>query len=569
MITPLYTEQTECQDCYKCVRACPVKAICISDGHAQIEQHRCTVCGNCVRSCPSGAQKVRNDIPRAKQLLSIKKAVYISLAPSFPTEFGINWQEKLQKLLNCGFAGISETALGADIVSEKQKELLENGEKFIISTACPTLVETVQRYYPSLNQYLSPLLSPMLTHGYLLKKIYGEDIGVLFVGPCIAKKSEADYFPELIDVALTFDELDELLQQLEEKEAKEPFQFVPQEAQKGRLYPLDGGMVETLQKEKAGVLTQGFIHLSGMNLLQKALEELSEKPVKEPLFCEFLTCEGGCINGSGRKNETSILQKMQKMSSFCHTSSQEITPLPKLQKEELMWKSHVSIPVAQKCYCSTEIERAFEQLEKSDPLDQLDCGGCGYNSCEEFATAWLNDLAEPQMCVTTMRKTAQKKVKALIQTIPMGVAIVNRDHEIMQCNTRFIDLFLGDDFQDYETVISRLQGLELQRFVSVDTLIDEVTALKDSVERILHHEQRVIKVVLFPIEEKAITGILFQDITTPSMKRDTVIKKAEEVIEKSLKSVQQIASLLGENAAETEIILNSLIDAFGPSQGDS
>ncbi|MDY0152687.1 MAG: 4Fe-4S binding protein, partial [Candidatus Cloacimonas sp.] len=117
-LQPIYTEKTECQDCYKCVRECPVKAIKVVNGSAAVMAEACILCGRCTQVCPVGAKKIRDDLNEAKLLLASGKAVYVSLAPSFRTEFsGLATGKLINAMLSLGFAGVSETALGAQAVS--------------------------------------------------------------------------------------------------------------------------------------------------------------------------------------------------------------------------------------------------------------------------------------------------------------------------------------------------------------------------------------------------------------------------------------------------------------------
>ncbi len=566
MKTPLYTEQTECRDCYKCVRSCPVKAIRVQDHHALAESGRCIVCGNCVQVCPADAQRIRTDIPRVNQLLKIKKSVYLSLAPSFPAEFPGTWRDLLPKLKKLGFTGVSETAHGADLVSYHQKKLLETNTGVTISTACPTVVELITRYYPELIDRLSPIDSPMMAHAHLLRETYGSDIGIVFAGPCAAKKIEADGSSGVVDVAITFGELNELIANIATDETTEIPELVPCRPARGVVYPMDGGMVETLRDSTDGSLLQtGFVALSGLDQIMVALDEMKAGKIDEPLFCEFLACEGGCINGSGSVCEESIVIRKNRMTRFVREEDRLVpagtATFPMLDLGKIKRNGILPLPVIAKVPSEQAILAAWESMGKSDPNDRLDCGGCGYNSCREFAIATLTDLAEPEMCVTAMRKQAQNKVNALIKTIPMGVVLVDRDRKILDCNDRFIGMFVGKEFE-LNTTPLRFRNLDLERFVPTGDLVREVQSSGCSAEKVLKPEGRVLRVVLFPIEQSGVTGLLFQDITAPSMKRETVIRKAEEVIHRNLQSVQQIASLLGENAAETEIILTSLIDAF-------
>ncbi len=318
MKTPLFTVETSCQDCYKCVRSCPVKAIKVQDHHAVVESERCIVCGECVQVCPANAQRVRKDLPRVEQLLQLKKRVYLSLAPSFAGDFEGGWKDLLPKLKTLGFSGVSETAHGADLISFLQAKQLDEKGGLILSTACPVVVEMVSRYYPKLEANLSDLCSPMIAHGLQLKKLYGDDIAVVFAGPCVAKKLESDRSPDVIDMALSFDELNQLLKGVEP--SNEAVEFSPSRPKEGVIYPLDGGMVETMQSDDHSILEVGYANISGVGPVLETLKELAENSSASPLFCELLACEGGCVNGPGSCSDASMLTKRVRMSAFCRSS---------------------------------------------------------------------------------------------------------------------------------------------------------------------------------------------------------------------------------------------------------
>ena len=125
-LNPIFTEKRECQDCYKCVRNCPVKAIKVEGGYASVVPELCIFCGHCVEVCPNGAKRVRDDLASARQMLTLKKSVFVSLAPSFVTEFpDVKPAQLIGALKKLGFAGVSETALGAQQVSAQAAALLQ------------------------------------------------------------------------------------------------------------------------------------------------------------------------------------------------------------------------------------------------------------------------------------------------------------------------------------------------------------------------------------------------------------------------------------------------------------
>jgi iron only hydrogenase large subunit-like protein len=562
----VYTERTQCRDCYKCVRHCPVKAIRVQESSATIDHDLCIFCGRCVSVCPAGAKKIRNDVPRAIQLLKLKREVYVSLAPSLPVCSGLSEKELIRDLLSLGFSGVSETALGAQAVAEEQRRLLARSNAPQISSACPTVRILAERYFPSAAASLSSLPSPMVAHARMLRRWYGDDIGVVFAGPCIAKKMEADQYPDLIDVALTAGELfawqrERKTEKHKETQAAPEARFIPHRAGTAALFPMDGGMIRAM-----GNLCEEecpSMHQSGTALLGETLKSV---PLFEGqrLFLELLACEGGCINGPGMpKDEPVISRRMKLVKSRGDDGSSKTGNLPRGDLEDAAWD--IILPEKNR-YSEADIEAALRKLGKESAEERKECGGCGYSTCSEFAEAFLEGKAEKEMCVTEMRRQAQQKVSALLHTIPMGVVLVDQELRIVECNRRFLDLFAGLPFQSDSAAVERSAGSRIERFLPDTDLFQLLLTRPDTLERIVRIDEKVTRGTFFQIRKGRLVGAVFQDITVPAVRQETVVRKAEEVIRRNLESVQQIAGLLGENAAETEIILNSMINAFEPGE---
>ena len=576
MLYPVYTETTNCRDCYKCVRTCPVKAIQIKDGSAVIIKDRCIFCGRCVAVCPNNAKKIRSDLSRAKVLMGTKERVVCSLAPSYASEFRGREDEVLAALKRLGFWAVSETAIGAAFVSAAIDKYASehDGKCPWVSTACPSVVEIVRKYYPEQVSYLAKVPSPLQTHCAYLRKIYGEDIGVIFIGPCAAKKNEADMAPGYPDIALTWDEFrtwiaDEHFS-LETVDKADALPFVPAKAGVSAYYPVENGQIVTSQLWGKSAFNQDAVPLSGMGEIQAVFSKLSP----DMPFLELLSCEGGCINGPVGDKSVSLAERKSavvKSTQARLASGEELFKPDEAFVDEVLREGYALLKSARseriapfrKTFSEDEIKRALQELGKTGKADELNCGGCGYNTCRDMAIAYLSGMAEAEMCVTKMRKEAQSKVDVLLRTIPNAIVIVNKDLNIADCNLNFLRIFgdMDESLLD-ESMLQLVSGLPLERFVPFfQKFNDEFYAQKMNQYR-LHYKDKFLRVTFFLVEEGRLLGAMFEDITNPTVRRETVVKKAEDVIQKSLETVQQIASLLGENAAETEIMLNSLIDAF-------
>ncbi|MDD3524905.1 MAG: [Fe-Fe] hydrogenase large subunit C-terminal domain-containing protein [Candidatus Cloacimonetes bacterium] len=558
MNKPIYTEKTQCQDCYKCVRECPVKAIRVVDGSAQVMPEACILCGNCTEVCPVNAKKIRDDLILAMDLLKKKQAVYVSLAPTFRTEFnGMNEAKLIGAILSLGFVGVSETALGAQVVSSACAQMLRERENpLLISSACPSVVHLIEQYYPNLVPYITPVASPLQAHSTMLRELYGDDIGIVFIGPCIAKKNEST---DSFDVALTFTDLRRWfnLKSINWDEIPVNSHFVPEAAQEGGLYPIDGGMIEGIKYYNAPSDTL-FMSFSGVREIMEAFDEIDIKGFNHPVFVETLACVGGCVNGPGVSKRGSIAQKRYKV--------QTLTPLPqeaRAEKSIKIAKEFHEREIRKGEHNKKEIAAALLRIGKKRAEEELNCGGCGYDTCKEFACALIEEKAEPAMCVSYLRKLAQNKAAALIKAMPSGVVIVDENLRIIESNDRFISIIGGD-----ASIISEadpdLEGAYLERLIDFHDLFAD--ALREGTEvkiQDIRKGGKIIRLTLFSIQKHMVLGGILQDITEPVIQREQIIDKANEVMRKNLTTVQQIAFLLGENAADSEVLLSSIVQSFG------
>lgn len=564
-MTPIYTAQTECQDCRKCIRECPVKAVKVARGYASIISNLCILCGHCVAVCPHGAKRVRDDVGEARHLLTSRPHVIASLAPSFVSEFAdLKPGQLIRALKRLGFGGVSETALGAEQVSANIAVLMkQDAGNILFSSACPTAVEYIRKYRPEFAKGLTPLLSPLLAHCKMLRSTYGQGIGIVFFGPCIAKKLEAESHPDLLDVALTFDDLKRWLRDARidpQTLADSPDDcFVPEAAHGGALYPVEGGMIAGVQASCASS-DAGFMAFSGVKGIGKALDGLEGLRPDKNLFIELVACEGGCVNGPSTATKSASALKRYQVIQYAQPvefGANGHRPIPIIENYE-------AEPVPFADHTDDELMLVLRSVAMYSPEDELNCGGCGYDSCREFARAFLNGKAERSMCTAYMRKLAQKKANALMTKMPAAVVIVDADLKIIECNPSFIRMFVDGTEISTENNPG-LEGVELESVVPFSSLFNSVLETgSEIVDRDIRHRKGIIHASIFTIEKNAVAGAILEDITEPSVRKEQIIKRARQVIEQNLKTVQQIAFLIGENAAESEITLNSIVESFTP-----
>lgn len=577
---PLYTIKNNCQDCYKCVRRCPVKAIKIEDGSAMIVPDLCIACGTCYRVCPAKAKQARNDLTRAKHLVQSGKDVYVSLAPSWITEFeGVSREQMIAAIRRLGFRGVSETALGAEEVSANIAGLLDKAandalqvsaaNRLFISTACPAVVEYINKYVPERTANLTKLTSPLLAHCRLLKTALGKDIEVIFIGPCIAKKIEADRHPDLLSLSLSFTDLRQWLKdeniELKDIHTSVFDKFVMSKAEEGTAYPVEGGMIETLkpyeQSQKAYLM-----QITGIDNIKRELKNIREEALDRPVFIECLACEGGCVNGPCTSSKKSGLEKrveILKESDFSGLAGKR-SPSVDIRLD------YAPEAIVQPKHDETDIKRVLASIGKYSIEDEINCGGCGYNTCRNFAKALLDGKAEPEMCVSHMKQQAQRKANALLRCIPSPIVIANAKLSIMEYNDKFVETFWNEDEHADIYDQNNLQGADLRDFINFTNLFSASLDLEQDIHREhVRFNDKLFDVVVFNIDKKQIVGGIIEDVTNMEMKKEQIAEKAKEVIHKNLATVQQIACTLGEHMAETEVLLRSIAKDFAADDEQS
>jgi len=567
---PVYTLKNECNDCYKCIRGCHIKSIRIQGGSASVINEKCIACGHCVTICPAGAKKVRNDINIVKALLLTGKKVYVSLAPSWAGVYNISKEKMIAVLKKLGFTGVSETAIGAQEVSIQTAKILNSENKgLFISSACPVIDDYIRMYKPEFAKHITPIASPALTHCGFMKDKLGDDIKIVFIGPCIAKKNEADSHPDLMSVALTFDELNYWIKEefidIENIEVDESCHFVPENSYEGALYPIEGGMNETIKRVGIDKNDVTFISVSSLEGFDKALQNLNPDKVENKIFIEALACTGGCINGPCVSSDKSRVL----ITSDIYANTQFRNEVPK-EPRKVVNIDYAPVPVEKIEYSIEQVTKALKKISKHSQEDELNCSGCGYASCREFVNALIAGDAEPSQCVSYMRKIAVRKAAAMLRCMPSAVVIVDSNLEIIEANDSFEHMFLSEEM--YEIFSSRQNGLT---GACIDRIVTFPELFKSALDRgkDIHQEHyaiddKVYDISIFTIEDNELVGAVISDVTKSEMDRSKIAQKAREVITKNISTVQEIASLLGEHMVETELLLNSIAEGYDPNSKD-
>ena len=551
----LRLKKSNCKNCYKCIRQCPVKSIKFQDNQAHIVEDECILCGQCFVVCPQNAKEIRNDTDAVKKLISTGRPVYASVAPSFVANYpgmSIAGMEKALKRL--GFAGAEETAVGATSVKTMYDRMCESGEQdVIISSCCHTVNLLIRKYYPQALSCLAPVLSPMQAHCKSLRERH-EGCAAVFIGPCISKKDEAAQYPGIVDYALTCEELTEWLGSAGITLQPEPDAI---EGGKARLFPVTGGILRSMELDAKDY---SYITVDGIDNCIRALKDICEGNMSK-CFIEMSACAGSCIGGPAMdKPGRNYVRGTAAVNEYAPESDFDI---PEPDKAALA-KEHSFIGTRKAMPGSKAIEEILRQTGKTKPEDELNCGCCGYNTCRDKAIAVLNGKAEISMCLPYLKEKAENFSDKIIKNTPNAIIVLNEALEVQQINAAgcaLLNLSGADAILGGQVV----RVLDPLPFLEV---METGRAIRGKRVYLAEYKRYVEQTIIYDKSYHIIMAIM-RDITEEenarerkeSMSRST-IEITDKVVEKQMRVVQEIASLLGETTAETKIALTKLKESL-------
>ena len=556
MANCLTLKKSNCKSCFRCVRKCPVKAIRFTGNQAQIIGNECILCGNCVVQCPQNAKEIADGTEKVRVLLQSGDPVVVSLAPSFIANYdGVGIESFRRALKKLGFFDVEETAIGATIVKKEYERMLNEEDRDVIITSCCHSVNLlIQKKFPSCLQYLADVMSPMQAHCQNIKERIPE-AKTVFIGPCVAKKDEAEYYEGIVDAVLTFEELDKMLREegvVFEKELDSD------NNSRARFFPTTGGVLKTIAKKNVPGIT--YIALDGVENCMAALSDI-EKGKIHKCFIEMSACVGSCIGGPVMdKTDKTPISNYLKVSDYAGAEDFIVK-----QPDNATLKKHFSY-IEHKLHMPSEMEimSVMRQMGKFKPSDELNCGTCGYNSCRDKAIAVIQGKAEISMCLPFLKDKAESFSDAIVNNNPNGLIVLNENLEVQQINNaarRIMNIREASDVLG-EPVI---RILDPTLFVQVK---NSGRIVRDQKTYLAEYKKYIEQTVVYDSDSHVLIGIM-RDITDEESEREkkTRISKqtlevADTVVEKQMRIVQEIASLLGETAAETKIALTKLKESI-------
>lgn len=552
----LKLKKSNCKNCYKCIRHCPVKSIKFSGNQAHIVGNECILCGQCFVVCPQNAKQIADGTEKVKVLMNSGDPVIASIAPSFIANYdGVGIESLRAALKKLGFADAEETAVGATIVKREYERLLNNEHKeILISSCCHSINLLIQKHFPSCLPYLADVLSPMQAHSKDIKKRI-PNAKTVFIGPCVAKKDEADYYAGITDAVLTFEELTEWLK---EENIELEKQVDVNDESLARFFPTTGGILKTMAENMQSDYT--YLALDGVENCIAALKDIEEGKLKN-CFIEMSACVGSCIGGPVmEKYHRSPVRDYKAISDYAGKKDFDVAQpdFTELRKNLEVIEHKLTVPA------ESEIRDALRRMGKVRPEDELNCGSCGYNTCREKAIAIIQGKAEISMCLPFLKDRAENFSDNIINNTPNGIVVLNEEYEVQQINRSALKLMnISREADVMGEPIIRI--LDPKPFMDVQRTGRPV---RDERVYLAEYDKYVEQTIILDKEYKALICIM-RDVTEEEEQKhkkeelsSQTVEIADKVVDKQMRIVQEIASLLGETAAETKIALTKLKESM-------
>ena len=552
----LTLKKSNCKNCYKCIRHCPVKSIRFSGNQAYIIGNECIMCGQCFVVCPQDAKQIVDETEKVRVLLQSDAPVIVSLAPSFIANYeGVGIESMRKALKKLGFFDAEETAIGATIVKNEYESMINEEDRDIIITSCCHSVNLlIQKYFPAELPYLADVLSPMQAHCRDIKRRY-PDAKTVFIGPCVAKMDEAQYYEGIVDAVLTFDELTAWLKA--ENIELESDAFEKNEHSRARFFPTTGGILKTFTEENPNYT---YMAIDGTENCMAALKDIESGKIHRCVI-EMSACVGSCIGGPVmEKFHRSPIKDYAAVARFAGEKDFEVEKPERIDIQKTFTAIVRKIPHPSE----EEIRDALRQMGKTKPSDELNCGSCGYDTCREKAIAICQGKAEVSMCLPYLKDKAESFSDTIVRNTPNGLIVLNEKLEVQQINRaalKILNLRLASDILGDQVV----RVMEPGDFVSV---LSKGVPIHNKRVYLAEYEKYVEETIVYDTEYRLLICIL-RDVTEEETQREKkesisrqTVEIADRVVDKQMRIVQEIASLLGETAAETKIALSKLKESI-------
>ncbi len=611
-------DHKRCTQSYACIRTCPVKAITVrsKDGMPVVNHSRCIGCGSCLYVCAADAVSHISELEETIELLESDNKTAAIVDPTISGEFPdiTDYRKFVEMIRKLGFDYVNEVSFGVDLVARKYHDLLTNFKgKYYLMANCPSLVSYVEKFAPELTDNLAPIVTPMTAAAKTVRKNYGKDLKVVFIGPCLSAKHEARAHigDGYVDRVLTFKELRDLFSRFQIKESKVEYSdFDAPIGYRGSLYPISKGIVEA-SKVDDSLLDGKVITVEEKMNMMDAVDEFNDHT--ESLKKHFnIFYHSGCLMGPGTTDQSNKYLRRTMVVDYVH---KRLKDFDKTQWEKDM-AEHLEMDLGR------DFERDDQRLPKPNneqleeilkslgkrPEESAACNACGFRNCHDFAASISQGLSKPEMCLNYSIKNKQDYIKtlknnndklkqqqeslvdkeksllkenqklkqrtdttsALLKNLPSAAVIVDDKLRVIESNESFIRV-LGEDAEMINEVIPGLAGADLKTLLPYN-LYNLFTYVLENDENIIgkdvQHDDRLLNVSIYSLKPNKIVGGVFRDMYVAEVRQEEIINRVSEVIDENLKMVQKIAFSLGEGASTTEKMLNSIIETYRKTDKD-
>ncbi|MFO7997610.1 MAG: [Fe-Fe] hydrogenase large subunit C-terminal domain-containing protein [Bacteroidales bacterium] len=605
-------DHSRCTQSYACIRHCPVKAISArsSDGMPLVNHQRCIGCGSCVSVCGSAAITYESAVQDTIELLGSGQKTAAIVDPTISGEFPdiTDYRKFVEMIRTLGFHYVSEVSFGVDLVARQYRELFSNFKgKYYLTANCPSVVSYVEKFQPDLTGNLAPIVNPMTAMAKVVRKAYGGDLKVVFIGPCLSAKNEARLYDDdgRVDAVLTFQGLRKMFDHFQVKEGKVEYsEFDPPIGNLGSLYPLSNGIIYASGLSE-DLLTGMVITTDGKENMLQAVDEFNQST--EQIKKHFnIFYDEGCLMGPGTTDKSfkflrrSLVVKYanKRLKKFDQKQwEKEMDTYASLDLGRTFKKNDQRLPEPD----SDRVEEILKSLGKS-PQQEASCNACGFRSCKEFAVAVSQELTKPEMCLTYSLKNKQDYIKtlknnneklkkqqeklietekalrsenqniklasettsALLKNLPSAAVIVDEKLRVIESNESFVKV-LGEDAKLINEVIPGLAGADLKTLLPypIYNLFSFVLENDENVTgKDVAYGEGLLNVSIYSLKPNKIVGGVFRDMYVAEVRQEEIINRVSDAIDENLKMVQNIAFLLGEGASTTEKMLNSIIETY-------
>ena len=545
-----------CKNCYKCIRNCPVKAIRVTNQQAQIIEEQCILCEKCIAVCPQHAKVEHDDIPAIQRVIASGKKVIASVHPAYLARYGWNSIGDLEKYLQkMGFWKAFDAAQGAAVMKEEYTRLLreQQQKKLVISSNCPVVVRLIETKYPHLTEYLAPVYSMKQMHAAYLREQY-PDASIVYISPCISVMSELKERQSCADYVITFGELNNWMKDIQEKTERDE----QKDVYLSRMTVVSGGLIQAMQP----IDGQKYLSVDGIDQCKEILKELRTGDYAD-YFIEMNACTNGCIGGAySLQQEKKLLDALIAIRELSMKNGQvdyqkdHHIQMPEIPKRKFVQEE----TYPGKAITKEQFTHVMHEMGKYTKEDELNCGACGYDTCRAKATAVIQGKAEVSMCIPYMREKQEDYANIIIEAMPGLLVTVDYDLNIIQMNKAANDLF---DISRKKQLLGKAVGEIMDDYPIINMIAFNREIVQDCIY--LNEQKRYIERVLTNDRKNKLILCIMKDVTREkeSEKKQNrakaeAVQMADKLAAEQLRIVHEIASLLGETAADTKVAIEEL-----------